>query len=739
MTTPFSSLDDYIALPRLTALTLSPDGRRLVATQQELNTERTAYTAALWEIDPAGLAPARRLTRGAKGEGGAAFTKSGDLLFVASRGEPGIAESEAKPCVWRLPAAGGEAHVVVRRPGGISSVLTGDKTDRIAVLADTLGSATDEATERDLRAARKDNKVNAILHTSYPVRYWDHDLGPDYPRLFAVEGEPLPAKAADEAGSSESAPSVNSGGANPGDANAAAMNSAAGSAAPTGVAHALDPDREFGTRDLTPDAGRALDGARLSPDGSYAVATWVVPEVKGGVRETLVRIDVATGARTTLLDFGPGGSDIFSGIPSPDGSRIAAFSYTRSTPDIAPELSLWVMNADGSDVRQLVPEWEREQPNEAVWLPDGSGLLVVADDHGHAPVFLVPLTGRGDDVVRLTADGSYSNLNISEDGRTVYALRASYSYPAEVVRFDLAAAGAGGGSADGDATVALLGPSPRPKLPGRLEDVATDVTDPDGSTVRVRGYLAMPDTASEADPAPLLLWVHGGPVSSWNTWSWRWNPWLMVAQGYAVLLPDPALSTGYGQAFIQRGWGEWGAAPYTDVMALTDLVEARADIDPQRTAAMGGSFGGYMANWIAGHTDRFNAIVTHASLWALDQFGPTTDAAFYWGRELSPEMEQRNSPHLSVDQIRTPMLVVHGDKDYRVPIGEGLRLWYELMSKSGLPAGEDGSSPHQFLYFPDENHWVLTPQHAKVWYQVVSAFLARHVLGQEQELPEVLG
>lgn len=183
-----------------------------------------------------------------------------------------------------------------------------------------------------------------------------------------------------------------------------------------------------------------------------------------------------------------------------------------------------------------------------------------------------------------------------------------------------------------------------------------------------------------------------------------------------------------------------GDAPFTDLMAATDAAEARDDVDASRTAAMGGSFGGYMANWVAGHTDRFRAVVTHASLWALDQFGPTTDMSSYWAREMTPEMGEKHSPHRFVEEIRTPMLVIHGDKDYRVPIGEGLRLWYELLSRSGLPAGPDGSSPHRFLYFPNENHWILSPQHAKVWYEVVFAFLAEHVLDEEAPaLPELLG
>jgi len=142
-----------------------------------------------------------------------------------------------------------------------------------------------------------------------------------------------------------------------------------------------------------------------------------------------------------------------------------------------------------------------------------------------------------------------------------------------------------------------------------------------------------------------------------------------------------------------------------------------------------------MANWIAGHTDRFRGIVTHAGLWALDQFGPTTDAFHYWRREMTEAMALGNSPHRFVDEIRTPLLVIHGDHDYRVPIGEALRLWAELAERW---QDDDGTMPHKFLYFPDENHWVLTPEHAKVWYETVHAFLAVHVLGRPWQVPDLL-
>jgi len=203
-----------------------------------------------------------------------------------------------------------------------------------------------------------------------------------------------------------------------------------------------------------------------------------------------------------------------------------------------------------------------------------------------------------------------------------------------------------------------------------------------------------------------------------------------------VLLPNPALSTGFGLDFIRRGRGEWGKEPYTDVMAAVDAAVARPDIDAERTAAMGGSFGGYMANWVAGHTDRFRCIVTHASLWALDQFHGSTDLGVWWEREFGDFYDEENrgryvenSPHRHIGSIRTPMLVIHGELDHRVPISEGLRLWTDLR-RHGVES--------KFLYFPDENHWILKPNNIVLWYETVFAWLDHHVLGEPWRRPSLV-
>jgi dipeptidyl aminopeptidase/acylaminoacyl peptidase len=669
--TPFHDLDAYVTLPRTGELAISPDGACMATSVATLSADKTKYVNAVWQVDPAGEQPARRLTRSAKGEAGAAFLPNGDLLFTSARPDPEAKDSDDEvPMLWLLPAGGGEARVVAKRPGGIGGVVVARRAGTIVVSSDTLFSSTDAESEETKRKERKERKVSAILHERYPVRRWDHDLGPGAPRLFVGT---------------------------------------------------LGADEQVELRDLTPDAGPALveAGYDISADGTTIVTTWHAEEV-GALRATLVAIDVATGERRTLLDE----EDFEYASPaiSPDGTRVVAVRESRSTPTEPPDLKLVLVSlADGS-VREVAADWDR-WPSESTWTPDGRALIVTADDNGRGPIFRIELaTGT---VTQLTADdATYTDVIVAPDGTSIYALRTTYLTPPNPVRLDATAAR--------QVPEPMPAPAPAPDLPGRLTEMSTTTSE----GVHVRAWLALPEEASETNPAPMLLWVHGGPLHSWNAWQWRWNPWLAVARGYAVLLPDPALSTGYGLEFIRRGWGNWGDAPFADLMAITDAAIDRPDIDAERTAAMGGSFGGYMANWIAVSTDRFKAIVTHASLWALDQFWQTTDASWYWEREMTPEMTAANSPHLRADKIVTPMLVIHGDKDYRVPIGEALRLWYDLASRA--KAGTGREMPHKFLYFPDENHWILTPEHVKVWYETVFAFLAHHVLGEPWEAPALL-
>ena len=669
--TPFDDLDDYLALRRLGGLVLSPDGIRLVTTVAERSPDGKRFATSLWEVDPGGQRSARRLTRSAPGEAHPAFMPDGRLLFSSRR-----PDAEAKPdedaedhaTLWLLPEAG-EARQVARRGGDIGTVVVAhDSGDVVFTASATPGTTTVEADE-ERRQARKDAGVTAILHEGHPVRHWDHDIGPTESRVLFSAPPPV------------------------GDG------------------------RLTSVRDLTPLAeARVGDSLAVSPDGRTVAVGWRVDEARAAVRFVLALIDTASGEQRVL---GAEGQWLSAAVFSPDGGSMVCLHEDMGDWDSSSHRTLRQFDLAGGGDRDLLPGtslW----PTAAVFSPDGTVLYFVADEAGHAPTFRLDLASGG--VTRLTAAGAYTDLVVSPDGAALYALRSSVDSPACPVRLDP--------TATDQEPVRLLGPQADVRLPGVLTEVTA--TAEDGTALRA--WLAVPGSASAENPAPLLLWIHGGPVSSWNAWSWRWNPWLMVARGYAVLLPDPALSTGYGDEFLRRGWGAWGGRPFTDLMTMTDATVERPEIDRDRTAAMGGSFGGYMANWIATQTDRFRAIVTHASLWHLDAFAGTTDEPSFWHREFGDPLEKQeryleNSPHLRVENIRTPMLVIHGDRDYRVPIGEALRLWNDL-GRFSVPA--------KFLYFPDENHWILTPGHTKVWYQTIEAFLAQHVLGEEWRRPDLL-
>ncbi len=695
----FHDLDTFVAAPRIAGLAMSHDGQRLVASVQSLDAKRTGYITSLWELDGSGVNAARQLTRGTTSDSIAAFTADGEVLFIAKRTVPPAApnagesatsdhdDGESKQpdsagsdedaaALWLLPHSG-EARCVLTRAAGIGPVTVARESGSTVVAAPTLATTDSDDLIRDDTSMRErsSSKVSAILHDSYPVRYWDHDLGPASARLFVAE--------------------------------------------PVAPATVVGGNERLELRDLTGHVSGAFGdeaGMDITGDGSVVVTDWAVAERRASTRAAVMRIDTATGERLLIAD--DPNREYEAPQISPDGSMVAMVHAERSTPERSPDVGLSLVSIDGGDIRTIADDWDL-WPSSPRWTPDGTRLVVSVDENGRGPLYVVDAT-TGERRRLTNDDGTYMSHQVSPDGTTVYALRTTVGAPPQPVRIDF----------DTGEIATIPSPVASPELPGALVEVTAAADD----GTPIHSWLALPHNAS-ADPAPLLLWIHGGPLASWNAWSWRWNPWTAVARGYAVLLPDPALSTGYGRDFIDRGWGAWGDAPYTDLMAVTDAAVARDDIDETRTAAMGGSFGGYMANWVAGHTDRFDAIVTHASLWALDQFGPTTDAAYFWAREMTEARAQANSPHRHVDKITTPTLVVHGDRDYRVPIGEGLRLWYELVRES---ADDDGNTPHRFLYFPDENHWILSPNNAQAWYSTIFAFLSQHVLGNEWEQPDQL-
>jgi len=663
-------LDGYFARPRPSGLAVSPDGR-LVTTVSLLSADGTAYQGAIFEIDPAGSRPPRRLTWSAEGETAAGFQSDGSLLFVSSRpvgrhrrlpaGVPLDAEEpeDAKvKTLWRLPAEGGEASPVASWPSGVEPVVaTARNAAVIAYAVSTFPGIDDPRADARRGEERERAKVTALLFEDEDViRHWDHYLGPRRRRIVV------------------------------------------GDAAPDA------PRRLVGL-----EADGALDeaGFDLTPDGETLVTEWWVSAGWLARRSEIRAIDRRSGQARTLVS--DPGANLHGPRCAPDGRRVAYLRQAHGDSTTLGSLEIWVADLDGASPPQPVTAGVDLRPSELVWLPDTTGLLFVAEENGRAPVFRVDLDGGTP--VRLSADGAFDSLAVSPDGTHVFALRSTPAEPPVVVRI----------ATTGEDQVPLRLPTPGDDAvwSGRLEEVVAHSAD----GTALQAWLVLPPEATATTPVPLAVFIHGGPYSSTHAWSWRWNPQLLAADGYAVLLPNPALSTGFGQRFADRGRGVWGPVVAGDLEALEEAAVARPEIDGSRRAALGGSFGGYMANWLAGHCDRYRCIVTHASLWDLEQFGPTTDHPDYWEREFGDPQEnlaryRAASPSAAAAAIRTPMLVIHGEQDLRVPISEALRLWSDLRRR-GLPA--------RFLYFPDENHWVLKPPNSRIWYQTVGAFLATYL------------
>lgn len=653
-------LDSFLALPRLSRLLATPDGR-LVAHRALPDAEGTKFATTVVEVTDGGTRP---LAGPRPGLGVAAVTPAGDLLLTDRRPDPAAKppkEGDEVAALWELPAAGGEPRYLAGTPAGIGTVRVARDAGTVVVTSAVYRSAESLDADREHAEARREAGATALWFDGYPVRHWDAHLAQRAPRLLAL-------------------------------------------------------DRDSGTlRDLTGDVDWALREASLdiTPDGTTVVSSWETPAGGGARHRDLVAIDVASGQRRTLVHD----PDAEHGevAVSPDGRYAAVCRYPLIDPSTPQTVELWLVPLDGGARRRLAPDFEH-WPGGLTWAPDGTSLLFVADEAGRAPLWRLDVDDPRAHPVRLSADGAFSDIAVTDDG--VYALRSRIGTPPEIV------------AVHEDVRV-LHGVEPEQSWPGRVEEVTA--TAEDGTPLRAA--LVLPTAAgSGRQGRPLVVAVHGGPLGSWNGWHWRWQPQLFAARGYAVLLPDPALSTGYGPTMIKRGWDQWGGTPFTDVMSLTDAAVARDDVDAERTAIAGGSYGGYLTNWIVGHTDRFRAAVTHASLWDLQAFRGVTDDTVSWERwfgdpEGDAEHYRRWSPSTHAGAISTPTLVVHGEQDYRVPVGEGLALYTDLKRRD---------VPSALLYLPDENHWVMQPGNIRVWYESVLAWLDHHVLGEPWRRPELL-
>ena len=352
---------------------------------------------------------------------------------------------------------------------------------------------------------------------------------------------------------------------------------------------------------------------------------------------------------------------------------------------------------------------------------DGQRIYLTALDQGRQPIYELPLGGGpGKKVIN---EGFNDDLQVSRDGKTLVFTRQSLARPVEIYKANSIGAAVTQLTKTNDAFLGDFNLKP-----------AEEVSWEGAVGSRVYGFITKPANFTAAKKWPLIVLIHGGPQGSWNdSWSYRWNPQLFAAAGYVVFSPNPRGSTGYGQKFVDDISGDWGGKVYTDILNGVAYVAAMPYIDRERIGAAGGSYGGYMVNWIEGHNNdprvKFNALVSHAGVYNLTSMYGATEELWFPEWEFkgmpwtNPEMYTKWSPHMFVKEFKTPLLVIHGELDYRVPVGEGLQL-FTALQRQGVES--------KLLVYPDEAHWVLKPQNSELWYNTVLEWFDNHLKPRSQ-------
>jgi dipeptidyl aminopeptidase/acylaminoacyl peptidase len=394
---------------------------------------------------------------------------------------------------------------------------------------------------------------------------------------------------------------------------------------------------------------------------------------------------------------------------SPDGKWLAWTSMARATYE-ADRLVVKLMDLKSGKITALTDKWDRSV-GSLTWALDSKSLLVTAQDILETPLYRVDLKGK---VTRLTERGSIAEAVPLKNGGVVYAIN-SISGPSDLVHMDAKGKTTRLTNVNAE-TLATLDPVNYQKF---------DFAGANGD--QVYGQIVKPQGAT--GKLPVLLLVHGGPQGTFNnSWSYRWNPAVMAAQGYAVVSIDFHGSTGYGQKFtdsINKNWGGW---PLEDLQKGMDAVgKIDAQLDTANACALGGSYGGYMMNWISGNwPDRFKCLVNHAGIFDLRAMAYETEELWFdqWdngGPWTTRSEAEKWNPVNRVAKWKTPTLVIHGEKDYRIPYSQSLAA-FTALQQQGVES--------KLLVFPDENHWVLKPKNSVQWHQTVFEWVGKHLKGK---------
>jgi dipeptidyl aminopeptidase/acylaminoacyl peptidase len=644
---PFDA-QTLLSLARISDPQISPDGRMVAFTVQTIDITNNKRITQIYVVPVAG-GPATQITHeGDDNERPRWSHDASQIAFISDRG--GTSQ------IWLMRPDGSAPTQVTDIATEAGGVLFSPDEKNLVFTSDVFPECgSDERCNQRELDAEKDSKVKARIYTGLLYRHWNRWDSKRRSHLMTV-------------------PVVG------------------------GAVKDLTP----GTRDVPPFSLGGSDDYTFSPDGAevcYSMNSDPVPAIS--TNSDLYVISIAGGTARKITN-NPGADS--TPLYSPDGKYLAWRAQTRTGYE-SDRWRLWVMDRATGMVTDLTENMDRWVTG-FIWSPDSANIFFTTEDRGRQAIQFKSVKG-GEARVALSGDNHLDEMQFTPDGKTLIYTQQSGAQPAEIYR-----AGSSGGTAVAlthlnDATLNAHQMTP-------LEEFWVDGAE----GARVQSFVVKPYNFRADQRYPVVMLIHGGPQGAWGQdWSYRWNAQVFAAAGYLVVMPNPRGSTGYGQKFIDEINGDWGGRAFDDLMAVADhVVTGMPYADGSRMAAAGGSYGGYMIDWMLGHTQRFKALVTHDGVYDLrSEFGETEELWFplweFGGTPWNnPETYARWSPSLFVKEFHTPTLVIHGELDYRVPVGQGLQLFTALQLEK---------VPSKLLLFPDEGHWVLKPQNSLLWYKTV--------------------
>jgi dipeptidyl aminopeptidase/acylaminoacyl peptidase len=664
---PFT-FEDMMSLKRIGGPVVSPDGKWVLFAAVDVDLKENKRTSHLWVVPVAG-GTARQLPGTAAGESGGRWSPDGKSYLYLSSTEGGaqiwisgfdLVSGTPSGAPKKLTSISTEADGAIWSPDGKNIVFT----------SEVFPGCMDDACNKLSDQERANSKVKAMVFEHLLFRHWNHYGTGKRSHLFVVPAE-------------------------------------------GGIARDLTP----GDHDVPPFSLGGQDAYAVSPDGKEVAFTSNWDEVGATSTNNDIFVVPITGGEPKKLSTSPGSDS--TPLYSPDGRWLAWRMQKRAGYE-SDRFRLVVYDRKTGEIRNLTEDFD-QWVETIVWSPDSKAILFTSENKGEAPIYRLDIpaatagaasaTHTSSNAIREITRGVNDDLNITPDGKTLVFSRPSAQAPNEVYKMELVDKKAEQLTNLNDSTLSRID----------MQPVESFWFAGAGGT-KVQGFLVKPPRFNKDAKYPVKFLIHGGPQGQWgDEWSYRWNAELFAADGYVVIMVNPRGSTGYGQVFVDGVNKDWGGKPYIDLMNGLDYAEKTYPfIDKNRECALGASYGGYMINWILGHTNRFKCLVSHDGMFNTESAYGSTEELWFPEWEFGDtvwanrEAYRKWSPHLFAAQFKTPTLVVHGQLDYRLDVSEGFQLFTTLQRLN---------IQSKMLYFPDEGHWVLKPQNSQLWYRTVNGWV----------------